>query len=70
MVSVPPCLPQPSSDVVERENNIEESQGLLATSLDQTAALPAALGQSEFDIISESRHAVQHSTSKPSGQMN
>lgn len=69
MVSVPPCLPQPSSDVVERENNIEESQGLLATSLDQTAALPAALGQSEFDIISESRHAVQHSTSKPSGQM-
>lgn len=60
-MSVPPCLPQPRSDV-ERENNIEESQGLLETSLDETAALPADLGQSGFDVLPEGRHAVQSSS--------
>ena len=60
-MSVPPCLPQPRSDVVERENSIEESQGLLETSLDGTAALSADLGQGGFDVLPEGRHAVQPS---------
>ncbi|KXN82557.1 Solute carrier family 35 member F6 [Leucoagaricus sp. SymC.cos] len=61
LVSVPPCLPKPDPDAVEREEDLEE---LLRPSLDETAALPADLGQSGYDVVPGNQHAVQQPPSK------
>ncbi|KAJ7470584.1 hypothetical protein FB451DRAFT_1352129 [Mycena latifolia] len=39
----------------------EEVEGLLTSPLDETAALPADLGQSGFDVVPEGQHAVVQS---------
>ncbi|KAJ3562173.1 hypothetical protein NP233_g9746 [Leucocoprinus birnbaumii] len=67
LISVPACLPKPAADAVERED--EESQGLLRPSLDETAALPADLGQSGFDVVPEGQHAVQQPASRSSAPL-
>ncbi|KAF5358355.1 hypothetical protein D9756_001894 [Leucocoprinus leucothites] len=69
LISVPPCLPKPGPDAVEREDDLEEHQGLLRSSLDETAALPADLGQSGFDVVPEGQHAVQQPASKASAPL-
>lgn len=68
-MSVPPCLPKPGIDAVESEDDVEESQGLLSSSLDETAALPADLGQSGYDVVPEGQHAVQQPASKSSAPL-
>jgi hypothetical protein len=68
-VSVPSCLPKPDLDVVELEGELEESQGLLRPSLDETAALPVDLGQSGYDVVPEGRHAVLQPASKSSAPL-
>ncbi|KAF9452244.1 hypothetical protein P691DRAFT_697467 [Macrolepiota fuliginosa MF-IS2] len=68
LVSVPPCLPKPIPEPVE-QGDLEESQGLLQQSLDETAALPADLGQSGYDVVPEGEHAVRHSPSKASAPL-
>ncbi|KAF5324631.1 hypothetical protein D9611_004216 [Ephemerocybe angulata] len=57
---VPP-RPLDTSAAVPAGRDEEESEGLLArstASLDETAALPADLGQSGFDVVPEGEHAV------------
>ncbi|KIK59709.1 hypothetical protein GYMLUDRAFT_169095 [Collybiopsis luxurians FD-317 M1] len=54
LVSVPPCLPRPSVDNVAVAADSEETEGLL----DETAALPADMGQGGFDAVPEGQHAV------------
>ncbi|KAF6764711.1 integral membrane protein [Ephemerocybe angulata] len=57
---VPP-RPLDTSVAVPAGRDEEESEGLLARStlsLDETAALPADLGQSGFDVVPEGEHAV------------
>ncbi|KAJ7694190.1 hypothetical protein B0H17DRAFT_1276476 [Mycena rosella] len=39
----------------------EEAEGLLTSPLDETAALPADLGQSGFDVVPQGQHAVVQS---------
>ncbi|KAH0584312.1 hypothetical protein H2248_009856 [Termitomyces sp. 'cryptogamus'] len=63
LVSPPPCLPvsPPVSRpvrIIDEED--EEADALLSSSvLDETAALPADLGQSGFDVIPEGHHLNQ-----------
>lgn len=45
-----------------RQLDEEEREGLLSGSLDETAALPADLGQSGFDVVPEGQHALSHGT--------
>lgn len=42
----------------------EERQGLLTPALDETAALPADLGQSGFDVVPAGEHAIAHPMKK------
>ncbi|KIM80827.1 hypothetical protein PILCRDRAFT_822106 [Piloderma croceum F 1598] len=58
LVTPPPCLPMPvaADSAPQPSGNLEEGEGLLA-SLDETAALPADLGQSGYDVIPESQLA-------------
>jgi len=58
LVTPPPCLPMPAvaDSVPPPSGNPEEGEGLLA-SLDETAALPADLGQSGYDVVPESQLA-------------
>jgi len=69
LVSVPACLPKPIPETVATEEDLEESQVLLRRSLDETAALPADLGQSGFDVVPEGQHAVQQHPSKVSAPL-
>ncbi|KAL0579974.1 hypothetical protein V5O48_002058 [Marasmius crinis-equi] len=56
LVSVPPCLPQPET---HRSDDPEEAEGLLSNStIDETAVLPADLGQSGYDVVPEGQHAI------------
>jgi drug/metabolite transporter (DMT)-like permease len=48
LVSIPPCIP---GRPLEPEIDEEEADALLSASLDETALLPAALGQSGFDVV-------------------
>ncbi|KAF9009381.1 hypothetical protein BDQ17DRAFT_1056106 [Cyathus striatus] len=58
LVNPPPCIPAPRpAPPVEREVDPEERQGLLSP-LDETAALPADLGTSGFDVVPEGQHAL------------
>jgi len=60
LVSVPPCIPGPRvSQPTERLADPEESEALLSASLDETAALPAELGQSGFDVVPEGQHTAK-----------
>jgi len=57
LVKAPPCLPMPTADSsVSQTSSDPEEEGLL-TSLDETAALPADLGQSGYDVVPESNPA-------------
>ncbi|KDQ33568.1 hypothetical protein PLEOSDRAFT_1073782 [Pleurotus ostreatus PC15] len=49
--------PRPSS-ADDARTDAEEEQGLLSSTLDETAALPTDLGQSGFDVVPEGRHAL------------
>jgi len=54
LVSPPPCVPGPTAFT---ESDTEEAEGLLSSStLDETATLPADLGQSGFDVVPEAQH--------------
>ncbi|KAG6886003.1 hypothetical protein C0993_006119 [Termitomyces sp. T159_Od127] len=63
LVSPPSCLPNPppaNSPVRITDEEGEETDALLSSSvLDETAALPADLGQSGFDVIPEGHHLNQ-----------
>jgi len=68
LVSTPPCLPGPppaSSPIRIVDEEEDEADALLSSSiLDETAALPADLGQSGFDVLPEGQpysraHALQ-----------
>jgi hypothetical protein len=55
LVSPPPCIPGPTPFI---ESDTEEAEGLLSSPiLEETAALPANLGQSGFDVLPEGEHA-------------
>ncbi|KAF8960475.1 hypothetical protein BDZ97DRAFT_1905908 [Flammula alnicola] len=60
-----PCLPspRPAAAPVAREEDEEEPEGLLTTT-DETAALPADLGQSGFDVVPEGQHALAGGNAK------
>ncbi|KAF8968359.1 hypothetical protein BDZ97DRAFT_1800148 [Flammula alnicola] len=60
-----PCLPgpRPAAALVAREEDEEEREGLLTTT-DETAALPADLGQSGFDVVPEGQHALAGGNAK------
>ncbi|PPQ77587.1 hypothetical protein CVT25_011379 [Psilocybe cyanescens] len=59
LVTAPPCLPVPSPEApLTRVSDEEEREGLLAAPLDETAALPADLGQSGFDVVPPGQHAL------------
>ncbi|KAI3610377.1 integral membrane protein [Moniliophthora roreri] len=66
LVSVPPCLPGSSTPA---EEDPEEAEALLSSStIDETAVLPADLGQSGFDVVPEGQHAIAQppkSTTRP-----
>jgi len=53
LVSPPPCIPGPTPFI---ESDAEEAEGLLSPTLEETAALPANLGQSGFDVLPEGEH--------------
>jgi hypothetical protein len=54
LVKAPPCLPMPAAvdPAPQSLGDAEEGEALLA-SLDETAALPADLGQSGYDVVPE-----------------
>lgn len=60
LVKVPSCLPGPPpatapTRIIDEE--ADESEALLSSSiLDETAALPADLGQGGFDVVPENQH--------------
>ncbi|CAA7265396.1 unnamed protein product [Cyclocybe aegerita] len=70
LVKVPSFLPSPApASPSTREEDEEEREGLLtghqghpslsqSQTLDETAALPADLGQSGFDVVPEGQHAL------------
>ncbi|KAF9533489.1 hypothetical protein CPB83DRAFT_845347 [Crepidotus variabilis] len=65
LVTAPPFLPMPAADApvsARRQLDEEEREGLLTGNLDETAALPADLGQSGFDVVPEGQHALSHGT--------
>jgi hypothetical protein len=49
---------------MERVTDEEEREGLLTPTLDETAALPADLGQSGFDVVPAGEHAIAHPLKK------
>ncbi|KAG6844730.1 hypothetical protein H0H87_004350 [Tephrocybe sp. NHM501043] len=69
LISPPPCLPGPppaSSPVRITDEEEDESDALLSSSvLDETATLPADLGQSGFDVIPEGHHLIQPKPHSP-----
>ncbi|KAJ3914442.1 hypothetical protein F5877DRAFT_50481 [Lentinula edodes] len=64
LVAIPPCLPKPITGLTSAD---PEAEGLLSSSLlDETATLPADLGQGGFDAVPEGQHAVAPLNSAPS----
>lgn len=58
IVPVPSCLPQPTP-LTEHDGDDEEAQGLLSGSqIDETATLPADLGQSGYDVLPQGEHVI------------
>ncbi|KAH8833544.1 hypothetical protein DL96DRAFT_444653 [Flagelloscypha sp. PMI_526] len=67
IVPIPPFIPSPPESHPTLNGDVEEAEGLLSNStIDETAALPADLGQSGFDVVPEGRsqHAVVDDRSK------
>lgn len=62
LVKPPPCLPGPYADAPALHLEDEEEREEL---LDETAALPADLGQSGFDVLPEGEHAIAKGATKP-----
>jgi len=58
LVRIPPCLPAPNLPVNEQRIDADEEEGLLSSTLDETAALPTDLGQGGFDVVPEGQHAL------------
>ncbi|KAH9484048.1 Solute carrier family 35 member F6 [Psilocybe cubensis] len=59
LVAPPPYLPVPRHEpALSRVSDEEEREGLLTGPLDETAALPADLGQSGFDVVPPGQHAL------------
>jgi len=57
LVAMPPCIPKPTTHAGPTDE--EEAEGLLSSStLDETAALPANLGQGGYDAVPEGQHAI------------
>jgi hypothetical protein len=57
LMSPPPCIPGPTADAFT-ETDTEEAESLLSSpNLEETAVLPANLGQSGFDVVPEGEHA-------------
>lgn len=56
LVTIPPCIPGPPSTPILED--VEENEALIRQSLDETAILPADLGQSGFDVIPETERAT------------
>jgi len=56
LVNAPPCCPMPAAaeSTLQPSDNPEEGDGLLA-SIDETAALPADLGQSGYDVVPDNK---------------
>jgi drug/metabolite transporter (DMT)-like permease len=68
LVKAPPCLPMPrTADFAgQPSGNAEEAEGLLISShLDETAAFPADLGQSGYDVIPDDEHIIGSKTKTP-----
>ena len=59
LVTPPPCLPVPRDAPVSARLEDEEREGLLSSTapLEETAALPADLGQSGYDVVPQGQHA-------------
>jgi len=57
LVKAPPCLPMPAADSSTSQTSGDPEEEGLLTSLDETAALPADLGQSGYDVVPESNLA-------------
>lgn len=61
-MSPPSCIPgHPPAPPVERVTDAEEAEGLLSP-IDETAVLPADLGQGGYDVVPEGQHAIASST--------
>lgn len=62
---MPACLPgprpAPATAPVALEEDEEERVGLLSASIDETAVLPADLGQGGFDVVPEGEHVLSAS---------
>ncbi|TEB36313.1 hypothetical protein FA13DRAFT_1810892 [Coprinellus micaceus] len=61
LVRPPPCIPGHQAASLISGRDEEEREGLLSASrsnLDETAALPADLGQSGYDVVPEGQHAI------------
>ncbi|KAG5634880.1 hypothetical protein H0H81_000425 [Sphagnurus paluster] len=64
LISRPSCLPGPDSAISIAGDNDEEEALLTQSILDETAALPADLGQGGFDVVPESQ--IQRTRPTPS----
>jgi len=64
LVNPPPCIPGPRPVPPIQLEADEERDGLLSEPLDETAALPADLGQSGFDVVPEGQHAIAQPQAK------
>ncbi len=60
LVRAPFCLAPHVDTEVERD--AEEAEGLLSSPLDETATLPADLGQSGYDVVPDGQHKKTLST--------
>lgn len=58
LVKPPPCIPGARAEAAVPPSDPAEVEGLLTSPLDETAALPADLGQSGFDVVPEGEHAL------------
>jgi len=67
LVKAPPCVPMPGDGSASIHLD-EEREGLLTESLDETAALPADLGQGGFDVVPEGTKTASASTTRPCQQ--
>ncbi|TFK27327.1 hypothetical protein FA15DRAFT_754267 [Coprinopsis marcescibilis] len=59
LVRAPPCVPMPAPAApadLSRNRDEEEREGLLSSSLDETAVLPSDLGRGGFDVLPEGEH--------------
>ncbi|KAM6500852.1 hypothetical protein JOM56_003866 [Amanita muscaria] len=55
LVAIPSCIPGPqAARLLQDDEAPDETEALIRQSLDETAALPADLGQSGFDVVPES----------------